>query len=92
MRFGGFLLGAFVGATFALFMNEPLWLFSRFGFVLPAAFAVYGAFAVRRVPGGRGLAGAGYAAGATTMIGILLVAGVVCWWILSSLMTRHGWF
>jgi hypothetical protein len=88
MRIGGFLLGVFVGLALSLSISGRFYLFGPYWYVLPAAFGFAGAFAVRRIPGGRALSGAGFAVGALAVV----AAVVVCWWIVSVLANKHGWF
>ena len=92
MSVGGLLFGAFAGAVLGFMMNGPLWLFGRFGYVLPAVFGVAGAVAARRLPGGRAISVAGFLVGAATFVLGLLVTAAVCWWVVHILLNKHGWF
>jgi hypothetical protein len=94
MWIGGFLLGAIVGALFGFFVDGPLSLLGRFGYVIPVLFGVAGAYGVKRLPRrGRIAVGAtGFlAAGAVVVLGVAIFA-VFCWFVWTSLVNRHGWF
>jgi hypothetical protein len=87
MSIGGLLLGAMFGAVVAFFAGGPLWLFARFGYVLPAVFGVAGGIAVRRVPWpGR------FAIASVGWIAALAIGAAFCWWIWNVLTHIHGWF
>jgi pilus assembly protein TadC len=92
MSIGGLLLGLVVGAVFGFFVNGPLWLFGRFGYVLPALFGIAGSVAARRTRVGRAISIAGFAVSAATMVLGLLVAAAFCWWMWTILSQKHGWF
>jgi hypothetical protein len=89
MSIGGIMLGAIIGVVVAFFASGPLWLFARFGYVLPAVFGVATGVVVRRLPGRRFI---GPAAGLMSLAMLGLAAAVFCFFVWYVVTHLHGWF